>query len=483
MNLLKTILTKLSIPTQGVGFSYMKNTSWIGFATGIEYVLSYLLILIISRLLGAQGLGQYSFVFAFASFFFIFSDWGMSPLMVKDLSRDFSSANKYISNIITFKGLLLILSLLVYVVVLFFIGRQDVFLALILVGFISVSSKFSAFFKNILRIKHQAKPIAISLVLERVLAVIMGGFILWQYQSLNLLFVGLLCSELIRLSIVYFFARKHFTYSLSFDWSFLKSLFAKGYPFIFIAVFSMVYVQLDTIMLTFMKGDLVTGWYNASYKLINVLNIITVVLLTFGAPLFSKLYKENKEHLRKLFEHVLKYSLLLLFPIVVGVQFLSFRIVEFVYSFNSAETALVFQILIIAQVFVFLTAIMASFIAYSDKEKVFAKIAGLGAIINIVLNLLLIPKYSLYGAGTATLITYFVMFIIMYVYIQKKILAFSLFKNLAFALIGSLILFFFIPYIIHLHLFFIIMLSALVYGVLFVVYEIVSRKLFKRVNS
>jgi O-antigen/teichoic acid export membrane protein len=474
------LLSSIGISLKGKGLSYLKDTSWVGIATSVEYGLSYILILLISRLLNAEGLGQYSFVLAFAGLFFIFSDWGMSPLMVKDLSRDFSQANKYISNIITFKGLLLISSLIVYLVTLMFLGRQDVFLALIIVGIISLAGRFSGFFKNILRIKHKAKPIALTLVLERFLAVIIGGFILWQYQSLNLFFIGLLASELIRLVVIYLFARKYFTYSFSFDWSFLKSLFVKGYPFIFIAVFAMVYVQLDTIMLSFMKGDVVTGWYNAAYKLINILNIITGVMLTFGAPLFSKLYKENKQQLRTLFEHLLKYSLLLLFPIVVGVQLLSSRIVEFVYSFNSPETALVFQILIIAQVFVFLTTISSSLVAYADKQHIFAKIAGLGAVINIVLNLLLIPKFSLYGAAIATLITYVLMFIITHLYIKKKIISFSLLKNISFAIMGSLALWFFIPMIIHLHLLFIIAISGLLYGGLFVAYELISHKLIKR---
>ena len=140
-------------------------------------------------------------------------------------------------------------------------------------------------------------------------------------------------------------------------------------------------------------------------------------------------------------------------------------LIEFVYNFQSPETALVFQILIIAEVFVFLTAILSQFMAACDKQKQFAIIGGIGAIINVVLNILLIPKFSLYGAGIATTITYALMFILMYIYTRKNILKFNFFKRLWLPLLATIGLWFLISLVlINLNLVWIILISALAYG-------------------
>jgi O-antigen/teichoic acid export membrane protein len=83
------------------------------------------------------------------------------------------------------------------------------------------------------------------------------------------------------------------------------------------------------------------------------------------------------------------------------------------------ESFIAFKILIVAELFVFLTTIFGSFIAAIGKQKTFAKIGGLGAIINIILNLILIPKFSLYGAAFATLATYALMFICMFIFVRQ----------------------------------------------------------------
>ena len=104
-------------------------------------------------------------------------------------------------------------------------------------------------------------------------------------------------------------------------------------------------------------------------------------------------------------------------PVVLAVFFFGDWAIKFIYDFNQVESFIAFKILIIAEIFVFLTVILGNFLSAIGKQKIFMKIGGIGALINICLNFALIPKYSLYGAGYATLISYLVMFIIMFSYV------------------------------------------------------------------
>jgi O-antigen/teichoic acid export membrane protein len=470
------LFTRLGIPTKGLGFEFIKNTSWVTFATVLGNVMSYVLVVLLTRFLGAEGLGQYSFVLAFSTIFFIFSDWGLSPLLLKDLSRDFKKADKYISNILTFKSLLLFISLIIYVLVVFFIQKENLLLSLIVIGFLQVSSQLSGFARTILRVKNKGAAIAYGIFFERLFALIVGGLLLFLYQSLLLFIFALFLAQALRMLIYFFFSRNYFRYVFSLDWSFLFNLIKKGYPFILVSVFALIYGKMDTIMLSFMRGDVVTGWYNAGYKLIETLGMITVLLLTFGFPLFSKLYAENKDALRKLLENILYYALVLIFPIVIGVFFLSSRILDFLYGFSSIEASFAFKILIVAQIFIFLSEILGVFIASVDKQIIFAKIAGFGAILNIILNFLLIPAYSLYGAAFATGITYLFMFISMNFYTRKKIINFHIFRRLVPPTLASLGLYFLIPYLLFLNLFLIIGISAVVYFAVFFAIDFLWKK-------
>ena len=402
---------------------FIKNTSYVTVAKLFENIFAYLIIIMITRYLGAEGLGQYSFIFSFVGLFFIFSDFGLTPMMTKDLAKDFSDINKYASNVLTLKLILTLASLLIYCGSLLFIGKENLFLALILAGFIEVSNKIFSFSKSILRVQHNGKVIALVNVGERLIALI-GAFIVLPITGDLFWFVFVLfISYMVKSVVSYLSVKDYFDFSFTLNWKFLLDLLKKGYPFMFIGIFAMIYVRMDTVMLSFLKNDEVVGWYNAGYKLINVFNMFPALLLTFGFPLFSQYFAEdNKKALKNLFKKLIQISLIVIIPIAIIVFIFGQRIINLIYGINTIEAANAFNILIVADIFIYLTMIMGRLISAADKQKLFMKIAGVGAIINIVLNFILIPEYSLNGAGVATLITYVIMFLLMFIYIRDHLI-------------------------------------------------------------
>jgi O-antigen/teichoic acid export membrane protein len=459
---------------------YIKITLLISFAGVLGTVLSYFIVVLISRELGAEGLGQYSFIFAFAGVFFLFSDWGLSSMLIKDLSKNFSKINKYVSNIFSLKLILSLISLFIFLITIFFIGKENIILPLIIVGFLQLIRVFNNIFYSILRIKQSGKILAIVDLLERIIAFIGALIFLPIYKSLFSFVLVLFVSYSLHTLLLFFYSKNFFNLKFSLDFNFLLNLIKKGFPFLFIAVFSIIYIELDSIMLSFMKGDVVVGWYNSGYKLISILNMVPVLLLTFGFPIFSKFYQKNKKEFRNLFENILNISIIIMVPTIFGVLILGDRILEFIYNFNSIESFISFKILIFAQFFIFLTNIMGQLISSADKQIVFGKIAGVGAIINIILNFFLIPKYSLYGAAFATLITYIIMFIFMYFYIRKKLIKFNLFRYLILPFLLSVGMYFLIKtYLLNLHLILIILIGGLFYFLFFTIFMIIKLKFLK----
>jgi O-antigen/teichoic acid export membrane protein len=440
---------------------FIFNTAIISISKVIESIISFLIIILISRELGAEGLGQYSFIFSFVGLFFILSDWGLKTMMIKDLSKNFTKVDKYISNIFTTKIILSVLSFLFYFILLFFIRESNLFWHLVFAGLIQLTQIICSLGLNILQIKTEGLKIAGIEIIERILA-LLGAIIIFSLTKNLLLFIMILfLSGLIRGILLFFASKEYYNLKVGIDFKFIFSLIKQGFPFLLISTFNLIYSRIDTIMLGFMQSYEVVGWYNAGYKLIGTLAIIPSLMLTFGFPMLSKFIHVNKRIVKDLFENMIYYSLLIVLPIITGILFIGGKILEFVFNFNSIESILAFQILSLSLVFMYISSIMGYFIAAGDKQIIFAWIGGIGALINILLNIILIPNYSLYGAAFTTVFTYLMMSITMFIYIRNNFFKFKfkIFQPLIAICFMVLVLI----NILHLHLFLIIGISAGIY--------------------
>jgi len=451
---------------------FVRDTGIFGISSMISKILSYLIIVLVSRHLGAEGLGQYSFIFSFIAFFFLFSDMGLSRLLIKDVAKDSSKAQQYVNNIFGFKLVSLSITLGIYLSVIPFIGKETILSALVLGGIWITLENMNKLPRSLLRTKHESKSISFSLIIERSLA-LLGAMLLLPYtQSLFTFILILVIAKAIEVGYLFLQTFRYVQLRAAFERTILKKLLSQSYPFLLFALFTTIYVKMDTVMLSFIAGDLVTGWYNAPYKMINVLNIVPSALLAFGFPKLAHLYETNKKSFRNVLEAMIRVSFIIITPIIIGVFVVGDRVLDFVYDFSPLESVIAFQILIFVEIFVFLTFIIGNAIASHDQKK-FALFAGIGAGVNIILNFLLIPQFSLYGAAVATLLTYIIIFILMAHYLKREMTNIAFVKWMISPLLATAVMAPVLIQIQEFHLLFVIPLTGVVYfGVYFVLYKI-----------
>lgn len=443
--------------------SYIINTAIFGTSTFINSLISYIIIVILSRTLGAQGLGNYSFIFSYSAMFFLFSDLGISTLTIKELAHDFSNADDYLSNVVVLKFLIILLTFFVYLAISFIShSSTEILLALIFVGIVQSISNFGSIFNAVLRVKNKGKTIAIATFVERMIVLTIGGLSLLILKSFDLFIMSFILSNLAMAGIYFYSAKKFFTIRLHFDLNFIKPLILRALPFVFINAFGFIYVQIDSIMLYFLKDAIVTGWYSSGYKLINLFNNIPGILLMFGFPSFSYLLSRDKKALKKLFNTIIRWSLIIYVPILAAISILSYRVLQIIYHFNSVESSYSLIILMFAELFIIISNLMGALIV-SDKQKTFAYISGIGAAVDLLLNFILIPPFSLYGAGIATMTSYIVMQVFMTKYINKNLFKTEILKSIYKPIIGSIIMSIAIFFMLSINLIFIVPVAIIVY--------------------
>ncbi len=165
--------------------------------------------------------------------------------------------------------------------------------------------------------------------------------------------------------------------------------------------------------------------------------------------------------------------LILSIPIAVGTTLLAGRIIALTFGEGYAPSVVVLQLLIWSLVFIFANSPFFRLFESTNKQIVVTKITGLMVIVNVAINLVLIPRFSYVGASIATLITEFIVVALAFslarrdLYVLKK----TELANVVLKIVGaSVVMGLFIVYLQNLNLFLIIVSAGLLYfGMLYVV--------------
>lgn len=195
--------------------------------------------------------------------------------------------------------------------------------------------------------------------------------------------------------------------------------------------------NFDAVLLGFLKGPTVVGWYNAAYKL---LLVGLSVALTYFAGLFpalSRLYVESREEFRLLVRRTAELWLLFVVPLVVAGTFLAGPVIRLLYGTAYDNAAAPFRILLWSAALVMLRWVYMDSLRATGHQGLDARGAIASASLNVILNVLLIPRYGMIGAASATVTADVVWFVMSLYYFRRAVLPGEPFPPLAGPLFGG----------------------------------------------
>lgn len=450
-----------------------KNTGMLLVAHIVSYALSFFYIMYAARYLGADGFGILSFALAFAGIFGAFGDLGLSTLTVREVARERSRTHKYVENIIAIK---IFLSIATFGLISFTLNILDysdnVIKSVYIVALSVILTSFTNIFNSIFQAHEDMQYISIERILNS-MAMFFGILI-----AININF------SVVEFALIYFvasvidlsysfiiFALKFKLPGIEVDWDFWKLTIMEALPFGISIIFVMVFYWSDSVMLSIMKGDEVVGWYNAAYRVILALLFIPNMFITSIFPIMSKYNKTNQDSLKFSFERSFKYLTIIGIPIGVGTTILAKRIILLIFGVEYVNSIVALQILVWSSVFIFMSITFANLFNSMNKQIIITKITGVCLLINVVLNLIVIPKYSLIGASTSTVLTEFFSLAFCFICFQGindeyKILSKELAINVIKVFISSALMGIAIIYFSDLNLMLLIAFSILVYIVM-----------------
>jgi O-antigen/teichoic acid export membrane protein len=169
--------------------------------------------------------------------------------------------------------------------------------------------------------------------------------------------------------------------------------------------------RIDFIMLERMTDLHQVGLYAAAYKITNLLEAFPLMLMGTIYPVMASYARDDHARLRDLYRKSVKYLALLALPLGAVVTAAASVIVRIVFGAAYSEAGRALSILVWSTVFLYLAISGGNLLISIGRERLNFLITGTAAVINILLNLLWIPRLGYIGAALATAVTFFVIFV------------------------------------------------------------------------
>jgi O-antigen/teichoic acid export membrane protein len=383
----------------------------------ISRLVALLSVVLVIRQLREAGFGGFQDVVNTTALVTVVLDLGFNTLFQREAARRPAEISRYLSNMVASKLLFAVPALGALAVALLVTGK----LGYLLPAFLMMAlASYSTMLRGPLYVVQRLGFEAAAIVLESVvlLGLVLYGvtthrsvaYFLWAYVGSY----AFSCAYFLVVLTVRRVARLHWR----FEPALVRRWFWTGLPFALAFVITTIYFKIDVPILDFLKGDREVGLYGAAYKPFEALLFIPLSMFNVVFPILAVYHREASGRLAWAVAKFYKSLLALGWPITVGLFFMAgaFRPI---YTFAESEPSL--RILALGVVFMFISNAFIAALNAVDRQVMFTWAALGSMVVNVLLNVALIPPFGYLGASWATVLTEIALTVITYVMVAREL--------------------------------------------------------------
>ncbi len=357
----------------------------------------------ISRIMGAEKIGIYSYAYSIATYFGLFILLGLNNYGNRTIASVRDNKEQLSKTFCSIYAMQLIMSLIVfviYIIYVLFLASNQLMAWIQLIYLISVVLDINWFFFGMEQFKLTVTRNTIIKILNLIFI-----FLLVNSKS-DLYIYGLImvCGPLLSQFILWIFIKKYVVLkkvSLSDIGRHIKPNLTLFIPVIAISL----YTIMDRVMLGMMSSMAEVGYYENSNKLTQIPVMAISSLGTVMLPRISNMISNGrKEESIRYIQKSLFVSVLLSSSMAFGLCAISNEFVPVFYGDGFNKCKDVISILVLSSIFIsWSNVIRTQYLIPNRKDKIYIISVFLGAFINVIINLILIPKFMSIGAAVGTL--------------------------------------------------------------------------------
>jgi len=386
---------------------FTRNLGWIFFGNIAHAILQFLLNIVCARAFGTNDYGLINYSASLIAFFTAIGTLGFHGVITRFFAEDEKKAGELIGTGVFARAVLSIISIILLQIIVSFSGKADPQTRLI-VFCQSLQILFASFdlYMYWFRFRSEAKTVAILRLVAFFVAAIwkLVAILMWHSIVFYVIGVSLETGFFTTLQGVWF-RKKYSHYKLKFSNETFKKILKISYPFIFSALLVTIYGQTDKIMLKSMLSNTAVGLYSVSLTLAGAISIIPNALIEGFRPDIMSFRISDQNKYRQRMQQL--YGLVFWVSIAYCLFITAFArpIVLLLYGDQYIEAVPSLSLVVWYTSFSYFGSINNVYMVAEDKTKWVQLSTLVGALLNVVLNFMLIPSMGIIGAALASLIT------------------------------------------------------------------------------
>jgi O-antigen/teichoic acid export membrane protein len=385
---------------------YFANTSWLLSERVLRMVVSLFVGIYVARYLGPERFGLLSYTLSFVWLFSSLASVGLDEILVRELVKSPEQRNNLLGTVFWLKVCgTLVMGTTIALVLKYTVEDQQTYwmIALIALGFLfQVTNVVDFYFQSQVQSKFAVRAQVIQLILTSLFKI----YLVWNQAELIWFAFALMLDQAVvavLFLLVYHWKIGWFPF-FSFRWKQAKKLMRDAWPIIFAGMVVSFYMRIDQVMLKEMLDAKAVGVYAAAVKLCEAWYFLPTALIASIFPAVIKAKIKSKTLYDKRVQNL--YDLMVWSSIAVALPttLLADWVILILYGTDFQEAADVLRIYIWAGVFVTLGIANSKWLITENLQRYLFIRTILGALLNVGLNLWLIPIYGIKGAAIATMV-------------------------------------------------------------------------------
>jgi O-antigen/teichoic acid export membrane protein len=385
-----------------------RNSLFSFLSISLRLIANVLVFWVIARFYGPETFGQFTLAHTVATLFILFADFGFDFLLTTEIARNRENAPKLFQQYFSLKIVFSITAIFGMWLIALFGGLSSETKILVMIFslymiFTTLTNFLYALFKGYESMQYETKvSFFVNIGLLSVVSILVAlktDIIFISISFIATRILGFVIAVVYSLRVM-----PEINYRIKYDgWKDVKE---KVLVFGFHLFFSYLFFQLDTVLIAFFKGDYEVGIYQSVFKLIMLPLVLPEILMNTLLPVLSRLNREDEYQWKRVGYLMNKILISVGLPISIVMFIFSDQIIHVIYGADQYADAIpvlrIFSVILLVR---FSLETFALMLTTSNRHKVRMYVVIAAALINLVLNIIVIPNYGVYGASVVALIT------------------------------------------------------------------------------
>ncbi len=445
-----------------------------------EVLIGILTLGLITRYLGQTGFGYYTTATAILQLFIIVVDLGLYLTLLREISEksevEFITQNIFTMRLLT-SAVFLVLAILVIALSPY---SQEIKVGVFLLSFAflfaSLTSTLTALFQKFLQMIQIAALNLINkiLLLTFVLIIVLKGL------DLASIFIASSVAAAISFALLGFMLKRLPTpirLRLQFNWPYWKHVMTMTWPLAVTTALNLIYFKADTVILSLYQSQEAVGLYGASYRVLEIIATFPHMFMGLVMPLLTASWiEQNTARLTAVWQKAFSFFAFLTLPLITGTLIVGTPLMVLIAGTGFETSGSLLKILMLATALIFFGTLYTYMVVIIKRQKQIIKYFAATTLVALIGYFVFIPRYSYWGAAWITVVSELLIVVFAWLIIRKETSALTVPWPLVLKLGLASILMAFMAFLLQpvLPLIPLIVVSAIVYGILSLLFRAVT---------